>query len=240
MGWATHGTSTRASLSWRVGGWVTREGTAGVARVTDRRRVLAIGAHPDDIELGCGGSLARHIASGDEVTMLVVTRGEQGPGETHLRESEQERAAAVLGVTRLVWGEGFLDCRVSLQELELVHLIERVLAETGATIVYTHTIEDSHQDHRAVALCTLGAARQVSTIMTYGGPSALGFKPTAYVDISDTLDRKIEALKCHASQAAASLTISVSWVRSSAEHYGFLCRRTFAEGFDSARLVLDV
>ncbi len=219
-------------------GWLySGKGVAGVAK---KRRVLAIGAHPDDIELGCGGALARHIGSGDEVTMLVVTRGEQGPGETHLRESEQERAAETLGVDRLLWGEGFLDCRVSLQELELVHLIERVLNETQATIVYTHTIEDSHQDHRAVAQCTLGAARQVSTIMTYGGPSALGFSPTAYVDVSDTLEKKVDALMCHASQAAASLTISVSWVRSSAEHYGFLCRRTFAEGFGSARLVLDI
>lgn len=208
--------------------------------VSRKRRVLAIGAHPDDIELGCGGALARHVASGDEVTMLVVTRGEQGPGETHLREAEQERAAEVLGVTRLLWGEGFLDARVSLQELELVHLIERVVRESGATIVYTHNSNDSHQDHRAVSHCTMGAARQVSTIMTYGGPSALGFSPTAYVDISDTLDKKVEALMSHASQAEASLTISASWVRSSAEHYGFLCRRTFAEGFDSARLVLDV
>jgi len=65
------------------------------------------------------------------------------------------------------------------------------------------------------------------------------FNPTAYVDISDALDKKIEALMSHVSQAEASEKVSASWVRSSAEHYGFLCRRTFAEGFEPARLVVD-
>ena len=90
-----------------------------------------------------------------------------------------------------------------------------------------------------VSRCTLGAARWVSSIMTYGGPSAIGFNPTAFVDISDSLDKKIEALMSHVSQAEASEKVSASWVRSSAEHYGFLCRRTFAEGFEPARLVVD-
>lgn len=171
--------------------------------------------------------------------MLVVTRGEEGPGDTAQRIAEQQRAAEVLGVRRLLWGEGFGDCRVSLQELELVHLIEDAIKKSGASIVYTHSANDSHQDHRAVSHCTMGAARWVSTIMTYGGPSALGFNPSAYVDISDALDKKVEALMCHTSQAEASEKVSASWVRSSAEHYGFLCRRPFAEGFESARLVVD-
>lgn len=203
------------------------------------RAVLAVGAHPDDIELGCGGALAKHVAAGDEVTMLVVTRGEEGPGDTAQRVAEQERAAKVLGVHRLLWGEGFLDCRVSLQELELVHLIEDAVRLTGASIIYTHSANDSHQDHRAVSQCTMGAARWVSTVLTYGGPSALGYHPSAYVDISDSLDKKIDALMCHVSQADASEKVSASWVRSSAEHYGFLCRRPYAEGFETARLVLD-
>src|ERR1700722_10624360 len=68
------------------------------------RSVLAIGAHPDDIELGCGGTIARHVSVGDQVAMLVVTRGEVGPGEVLQRVDEQQRAAAVLGVGTLLWG----------------------------------------------------------------------------------------------------------------------------------------
>lgn len=204
-----------------------------------RRSVLAVGAHPDDIELGCGGALAKHVASGDHVTMLVVTRGEVGPGDTAQRVAEQHRAAEVLGVDELLWGEGFADCRVSLQEFELVHLIEDAIEKVSANIVYTHMANDSHQDHRVVSRCTMGAARWVSTIMAYGGPSAVGFNPTVFIDISDSLDKKVQALMCHVSQAEASEKVSASWVRSTAEHYGFLCRRPFAEGFEPVRQVFD-
>jgi LmbE family N-acetylglucosaminyl deacetylase len=204
-----------------------------------RRSVLAVGAHPDDIELGCGGALAKHVAAGDKVAMLVVTRGEEGPGRSAQRVSEQLAAVEVLGVDTLLWGEGFLDCRVSLQEFELVHLIEDAIEQVSATVIYTHMANDSHQDHRVVSRCTMGAARWVSTIMAYGGPSAVSFNPTSFIDISDSLDKKIEALMCHVSQAEASEKVSASWVRSAAEHYGFLCRRPFAEGFEPIRQVVD-
>jgi LmbE family N-acetylglucosaminyl deacetylase len=205
-----------------------------------RRSVLAIGAHPDDIELGCGGTIARHVAVGDHVAMLVVTRGEVGPGEVLERVDEQRRAAEVLGVSTLVWGSGIPDCQVSLHELDLVHLIEEAIQRVGATIVYTHSPNDSHQDHRAVALCTMGAARGVSTVMSYGAPSALQFSPTAFVDISDSLDKKIDALMCHASQVQASEMVSASRVRSSAEHYGHSCRRQYAEAFEPVRQMVEV
>jgi LmbE family N-acetylglucosaminyl deacetylase len=204
------------------------------------RSILAIGAHPDDIELGCGGTLARHVAVGDQVAMLVVTRGEVGPGDSLQRLDEQQRAAAVLGVNTLLWGSGIADCQVSLHELTLVHLIEEAIRRTGATIIYTHSPADSHQDHRAVALCTMGAARWISTVMSYGAPSALQFNPTAFVDISDSLDKKIDALMCHASQVQASEMVSASRVRSSAEHYGHSCRRQFAEGFEPVRAVVEI
>jgi len=205
-----------------------------------RQSVLAIGAHPDDIELGCGGTIARHVAAGDRVAMLVVTYGEVGPGNVEQRVIEQERATEVLGVNTLLWGRDIPDCRVSLHELDLVHQIEEALRSLDATIVYTHSPNDSHQDHRAVALCTMGAARGVSSVMSYGAPSALQFNPTTFVDISDSLDKKIDALMCHASQVQASEMVSASRVRSSAEHYGHSCRRHYAEGFEPVRVLVEV
>lgn len=204
------------------------------------RSVLAIGAHPDDIELGCGGTLARYVAAGDRVTMLVVTKGEVGPGNTADRVSEQLAAAAVLGVDDLLWGDGIPDCEVSLHELELVHLIESAIRRTAATVVYTHSTEDSHQDHRAVALCTMGAARKVPNVLSYGAPSVLHFMPTNYVDISDSLDKKVQALLCHATQVEASEMVSASRTRSSAEYHGHMCRRPFAEPFVAVRHLMEV
>jgi LmbE family N-acetylglucosaminyl deacetylase len=205
-----------------------------------RRSILVIGAHPDDIELGCGGTIARHVAVGDPVAMLVVTHGEVGPGDVLQRVAEQERAAEVLGVNTLLWGSGIPDCRVSLYELDLVHLIEAAIRRVGATIVYTHSRNDSHQDHRAVALCTMGAARWVPTVMSYESPSSLQFSPTTFVDISDSIDKKINALMCHSSQVQASEMVSASRVRSSAEHYGHCCRRQYAEGFEPVRVMMEV
>lgn len=204
------------------------------------RSVLAIGAHPDDIELGCGGTIVRHVAAGDEVTMLIITKGEVGPGDTPRRVYEQEKACERLGVKDLRWGADIGDCKVSLRELDVVHLIERTLHETRASIVYTHAHNDSHQDHRAVGLCTMGAARKVPNLLAYGAPSVIQFIPTVFTDITDTLEVKIESLLCHKTQVAASEMVQPSRVRSSAEHYGHCCRTAHAEGFEPIRYLLEI
>lgn len=201
--------------------------------------VLAIGAHPDDIELGCGGAIARHVASGDDVTMLIITKGEAGPGEVARRIHEQEEAAAVLGVNRLLWG-GLPDGRVSNHELELVRVIEQAIAEVGATLIYSHNNADSHQDHRAVAEATWGAARKVGCVLCYDSPSSNSFNPSVFVDITSSLDKKIASLNAHASQTASSSMASVNLVRTQAGYRGFQARVEAAEAFMPYRLVLDV
>jgi LmbE family N-acetylglucosaminyl deacetylase len=203
--------------------------------------VLAIGSHPDDIELGCGGTLAKHVASGDDVHMLVITTGEAGPGEVSNRVQEQISAALVLGVPRehLFWGE-LPDGRVSNYELELVHTIELVITQTRAEIVYTHGSLDSHQDHRAVAEATWGAARHARRVLCYDSPSSHSFNPSVFVDITSTLDKKREALKAHASQVGNSRMASTSLVMTQAGYRGFQARVEAAEGFMPHRLILDV
>jgi LmbE family N-acetylglucosaminyl deacetylase len=203
--------------------------------------ILAIGSHPDDIELGCGGTLARHVSSGDEVHMLVITTGESGPGEVSARVHEQIAAAEILGVPpeHLFWGE-LPDGRVSNYELELVHTIERVINQTRAEVVYTHGCMDSHQDHRAVAEATWGAARHARRVLCYDSPSSHSFSPSVFVDITSTLDKKREALKAHTSQVDNSRMASTSLVMTQAGYRGFQARVEAAEGFMPHRLLLDV
>lgn len=198
--------------------------------------ILAIGAHPDDIELGCGGTLLQHVAAGDSVSMLVVTKGEVGPGNTALRTAEQDNACRVLGIDKLMWGS-LPDCSVSLHELELVHLIEAAIAKTHADVIYTHSIHDSHQDHRAVALATTGAARKVASILTYDAPSSLRFQPTVFVDISSVIDKKVDALLCHASQVAASEMVNAHRTRAQAISRGHEARCEAAEAFEPIRML---
>jgi len=202
------------------------------------RSVLAVGAHPDDVELGCGGTLLAHAAAGDAVTVLVMTGGENGPGATAaVRQLEQEAAARVLEA-RLRWG-GFADCRMTADAATIAR-IEAVIDEVGADVVYVHAPEDSHQDHRAVAAATLAAARRLSRVVHYQSPSTLAFAPSVFVDVTGFLSGKLAALRAHASQVATSAMVEPDAVVAAARYWGAQARVGYAEAFAPTRLVLDL
>lgn len=118
--------------------------------------VLAIGAHPDDVEIGVGGLLAAHRAAGDKVVILTLSRGARG-GEVDSREHESLAAAEILGARLFL--EDLEDTRISDVD-PTVGIIERVVAEVSPTVVYTHSVHDRHQDHRAVHQAASVATRR--------------------------------------------------------------------------------
>jgi LmbE family N-acetylglucosaminyl deacetylase len=208
------------------------------------RRVLAVGAHPDDVELGCGGTLLAHAAAGDAVAVLVMTGGENGPAgvgaadeQARLRRREQEAAARVLGA-RLLWG-GLTDCQVAA-DAAAVAVVERATAAVDADVVYVHAPEDSHQDHRAVAAVTVSAARKLSRVVHYQSPSSLAFSPSVFVDVTGFLSGKLAALRQHASQVAESAMVEPDAVVAAARYWGAQARVGYAEAFAPTRLVLDL
>ncbi|WP_261326197.1 PIG-L deacetylase family protein [Modestobacter marinus] len=204
------------------------------------RRVLAVGAHPDDVELGCGATLLAHSAAGDAVTMLVMTGGENGPGDDAAvvgRRAEQQEAARTLGA-RLMWG-GLRDCTVT-PDAATVAIVERAIEETDAEVVYVHAPDDSHQDHRAVAAATLSAARRLSRVLHYQSPSTLTFSPTTFVDVTAFLSGKLAALRAHASQVEMSAMVEPDAVVASARHWGAQARIGYAEAFAPTRMVIDL
>jgi LmbE family N-acetylglucosaminyl deacetylase len=200
------------------------------------RNVLAIGAHPDDIELGCGATLLAHAAAGDTVTMLVLTGGENGPGTAN-RHAEQRAAASILGAT-LRWG-GLIDCTLTA-DAPTVRLVENAVTDTQADLIYVHALDDSHQDHRAAAAAALSAGRRLSRVLHYQSPSTLTFNPTVYVDITAHLTGKLAALKAHASQVELSAMVEPDAVVASARHWGAQARTGYAEAFAPTRMVLDL
>ncbi len=190
--------------------------------------------------MGCGGTLIKHALRGDDVTLLVLTNGAHGPGTTGTRVAEQEASAELMGISNLVWAD-LPDCEISLHEFRLVQIIEAVLREMGgADYIYTHDVGDSHQDHRAAALCTLGAARKHSTLLSYHTPSSFGFCPTVFVDIADVLEKKLEALLCHQSQVESSEMVDTERIRAEARFRGHESRLLAAEAFVPKRLVLSL
>jgi LmbE family N-acetylglucosaminyl deacetylase len=199
-------------------------------------KVLAVGAHPDDVELGCGGTLLRHVARGDEVTILVLSRGQRGEVEGMSRGAEQEDAAARLGVS-LRWGT-FEDGSVP-EGPETITLIDEAIAATGADAMYTHAAKDTHQDHRATAIASLASGRRLPTVLQYETPSTQGFEPTIYVDVSDVMEAKLAALRSHLSQVLRQGPVDLEAIEAQARFRGFQGRIRYAEAFESARLMWD-
>jgi LmbE family N-acetylglucosaminyl deacetylase len=198
-------------------------------------RILAIGAHPDDIELGCGGTLALHVAAGAEVTMLVLTTGAAGPGDPTIREHEARAAADTIGA-EIVFG-GFDDSTLTA-DYTTVSVIEEVLNRVNPSLIYTHAESDSHQDHRASASATISAARQRPSILHYQAPSSRAFHPCLFVDIEPFLQVKIDALNCHASQVADSLMVDIDAQEVNAAYWGRQARCRYAEPFELTRVLV--
>lgn len=159
--------------------------------------VLAIGAHPDDCEFGVFGTLHRHVKKGDKVTILVLTKGEQG-GNCNMREAEATRAAKLLE-SEIIFGE-FQDGYLR-DNHKLVNEIEEVINAAEADLVYTHSDKDRHQDHRYCSLASVAAARRVNTVLLFETPSTVhGFIPQLFIDITDSVDVKLKSLRQHESQ----------------------------------------
>jgi LmbE family N-acetylglucosaminyl deacetylase/CheY-like chemotaxis protein len=178
--------------------------------------VLAIGAHPDDVEIGVGGILAAHRAAGDTVTILTLSRGARG-GEADDRQNESLVAAELLGARLFL--EDLEDTRISNAD-PTVGIIERVVAEVNPTIVYTHSNHDRHQDHRAVHDATLVATRSVRTVACYQSPSAtVDFRPNRFVSIDGFTAAKNRILASFASQAEIRWYLEPDYVEATARYW---------------------
>lgn len=199
--------------------------------------ILAIGAHPDDVELGCGATLAAHTARGDSVALLIMTTGEQGPQAGCSRVREQEDAAEVLGA-RLFWGN-FRDGAVP-EERETVELIDAVLGEVQADLIYTHSLEDTHQDHRVTARMSLSAGRRTSRVLTYEAPTSRAFVPFLFVNVEGFMNKKLEALRAHHSQVLKNRLVDLEAIEAQARYRGFQARMRCAEAFGVQRFAWDL
>lgn len=206
----------------------------------DRLRVLAVGAHPDDIEAGCGGALITYARSGHRIFLMVLTEGGQG-GERTIRKQEQEGAAKLIGAEKIYWGS-FRDTEVP-SDRGLIQKIEQVVHEVDPQVIFVHYPDDTHQDHRNLATSTVTATRYTRNVLFYEGPTTQNFSPTVFVDIDAVLEEKIEALRTHGSQVMKTniekLTI-VDVIRAAAHFRGIQGRVTNAEGFVPLRMFLSV
>jgi LmbE family N-acetylglucosaminyl deacetylase len=169
--------------------------------------ILAIGAHFDDVEMGCGGTVARHVQQGDHVIIYVVTNsGYTDYAQKVIRKpgvalAEGKKAAEILGVSSLICGD-FPTNDLQFND-EVVVSILRIVEEEKIDMIYTHWLDDIHIDHQNVARASLTAGRHVPRMLMYRSnyyDTNKFFRGNFYVDITDTIEIKKRAIVAHESE----------------------------------------
>jgi LmbE family N-acetylglucosaminyl deacetylase len=172
--------------------------------------VVCVGAHPDDPESGCGGTLALYAERGHRVTVIYLTRGEAGiRGKSHqeaaaIRTAEAEQACRILGAKPVFAGQ--IDGATEVNRARTEALAALLSAEEP-DVLFTHWPIDTHPDHQAASLLTLRAhlaSRRGRSSLNFfevdTGAQTMGFLPTTFVDITSTREKKKAALFAHRSQ----------------------------------------
>ena len=216
------------------------------------QRILVILAHPDDAEFICGGTIARLVAEDREVFYVLVTSGNRGSHESgmtmerlgNIREAEQRHAAEALGVQEVAflgYYDGEVEVNLGLRR-ELVHAIRRVQPDVLFTFDPWRPYE-IHPDHRNVGLCALDAVASARMPMYYPEQLTAGItehrlkqvyffstgQPNQWVDVSEFMDKKLEALHFHTSQMGNPQIDE--FVRQRARVIGIEHGYTFGEAF---------
>lgn len=214
------------------------------------KTVLVVAAHTDDEALGCGGTIARHVAEGDIVHAVFLADGVTSRHSTTSEELEQrnvaaERAHKILGISK-IYMLGFPDNRMdSVPLLDIVQKLEGVFDAVKPEVVYTHHCGDLNVDHRTSHNAVLTVCRpipgasvkevyafEVLSATEWNTPGEAPFIPNVFVDISDYLETKMDALTEYGLEMRAKPhSRSLSNVSRLAEFRGNCVGRSAAEGF---------
>ena len=201
--------------------------------------ILAIGAHPDDIELGCGGLLIKAAKQGHNVFMYSLTRG-GASGDPSQRSEELKRSAKFIGAKHL-WIDNFEDSRLSVTS-DLINHIEFFINKAKPDLILTHSHGDVHHDHRAIALSTVEAARFNSNVLSYEIPLTRIFEPKVFFDISDVVHEKVELIEIFWSQHS-KLYLKANGIKGLAEYRALQSRLNtgvkYVEAFEVLKLCFD-
>jgi N-acetylglucosamine malate deacetylase 1 len=217
--------------------------------------VLAIGCHPDDLEIGCGGTLAKYARQGHQVFMCHVANGNMGhvviqPEELrHLRALEAEEAGRVIGAAEVI-SIDVGDLHVNSYNQDTVSRIVDVVRHVKPDLIITHSPEDYMKDHLEVSRLVYDASfsssiphypsdqpfyPKIAPLYYMDTLAGINFLPTEYVDISETIDIKLDAVNRHQSQVKWMLEHDhidfLDFVRTISKFRGIQCGAAFAEGF---------
>lgn len=218
--------------------------------------VLVVAAHADDEALGCGGTIAKHVAAGDRVHVVyvadgVTSRGGAGQDDLVRRQQATENARNILGISTLAFLD-LPDNRLdSLPLLDIVQPLETLIGKLEPEIIYTHHYGDLNVDHRLVHQAVMTACRplpgstvreilafEVMSSTEWSGPGLAPFLPNFFVDISAHMETKMQALEAYALEMrVAPHSRSTEHMRCLAKHHGYCMGVDAAEAFMVMRVL---
>ncbi|MBN2095313.1 MAG: PIG-L family deacetylase [Candidatus Aenigmarchaeota archaeon] len=205
-------------------------------------RVVVIGAHPDDFEIGAGMRIIHHIRKGDYVVGVLCTDGERG-GDPQIRLKEAESSAKSLGLAKL---HCFHLPDANLLDLIAVKdMLEKIIEMEKPDVVYTHFRKDTHQDHRTVSKASSIACRRVPVILNYKSPSTIvsEFHPHLFhVGNEEDMRKKEETIKLFKSQLAKYNNLDLRRIKIDASYYAStlqLGENFYAEPFFANHFILN-
>jgi LmbE family N-acetylglucosaminyl deacetylase len=201
--------------------------------------ILAIGAHFDDVELGCGGTLARHALQGDDVYVFVATvSGFVNQYNQEVRSNvtaltEAKNAMKILGVKELICGN-FKTLEVEFIDALNIEIL-KIVQEKKIDLVYTHWTGDIHHDHQAVASASLHSCRHVPRLLMYRSNwyhSTSEFRGNFYVDITQFWSLKEQAIRAHSTEVERTGEKWINFFRNEALNAGQRIGINSAEVFE--------
>ena len=225
-------------------------------------RVLAVGCHPDDLEIACAGTLRKYVEQGAEVYMCHVANGDQGHVVIEpeplaaIRTLEAENAGKIIGAKE-VFNLNVSDMQVNSHNLDVMDAMADVVRYARPDVIITHNDDDYMLDHKETSIIATNGSfcsglghrpRKYEAFSSFipvffmDTLAGVGFQPTHYVDITNQIDTKIKALECHESQLKWMLEHDnidfADMVRTCSRYRGYQCGAAYAEGFRQCQVYL--
>ena len=204
------------------------------------KSILAVGAHPDDIELGCAATLVLHKLKGDKVSLLVLTRGEAS-GSPVVRADECRKSLEIIGADNLFFGD--LEDTQIADGRKTIDVIENIVRDIKPDIIYAPTYKDTHQDHRNAGHATMSACRRCKIILLYEGASTQrDFTPQVFVDVTETFRTKLKMTRVFGSQVNGHgvYTNAVKAIEGLAKFRGYQSGVNYAEAFEVGKFIFEI
>ncbi|HBV84733.1 MAG TPA: hypothetical protein DEB74_18420 [Lachnospiraceae bacterium] len=206
--------------------------------------ILAIGAHFDDIELGCGGALAKHVMNGDRVIGFVATNSEFCNSEGKVLRTgsvalqEAKNASNIIGYELLIGNIPTFH----LEYEESIHIkLLKIIEGNNIDLIYTHWTYDAHHDHRNIALSTLHVARHINRLVMYRSnwyASEESFRENCFVDITNTWITKEKAIRAYKSELNRTGESWITYFKQEAINNGLKMGTKYAESFQIVKWVI--